>query len=276
MDSVFWTDLSAEQKLKLEPIAHSLVNFDLGTAPGVLIEADDLPEVIRLMDVSVESKTATSYEGITRIVFQRNPNVDVEGGHRISAERLADLKEGIVQSIARVLVPVVNSNVILHYQQSVRVTPEDPNFHIQVWNVPQNNVGNIAKRAPPAIWSIPLVDAASQYVRNPSGEGFPIRDDLSRCVVAELHGRNDLHVHLDLLGGTLSQSQIFHQILQNSVALLLKPEQITDHFKRLFVEECSKSAVRVLATSTANPDRKELIKQLRKQLSECHALGIER
>jgi len=72
MDSAFWADLSAEQKSKLEPIAHSLVNFDLGTTPGVLIEADDLPEVTRLLDVSVESKTATSYEGITRIIFQRN------------------------------------------------------------------------------------------------------------------------------------------------------------------------------------------------------------
>ena len=187
------------------------------------------------------------------------------------------MSDSIVLPVAQILLPIIDRDVLLHYQSNNLLPIDDGRFHIHAWSLPKKDREGTGRRTPDALWSIPI-EADHRFARTASVNGVPIQDDVCGYLVAELLGQNNLYIHLDVFGTAASQEKLFRQVLLHAASLLLPSDKKHDQARKLFVEECSKSAVRALEAITVQdakqPDHKELAKQLKKQLSELTRQGL--
>jgi hypothetical protein len=279
VENIFLAALTIQQRFKLESFGISFYDLNLAGEAGVVLEGSDLPQVLNILEASVVGKEASSYQGIKRVVLKLNPSVTApDGRHTITADKQSDLNDVIISALTQILVPVIDRDVVLHHQRLVGPPIEDGKFHLYIWwRLPTSSDRVDTRiRTPETIWGIPIQDE-HRYSRAAGGVGIPIQDDVSGCVVAELRDKNTLYIHRDvfILSANNSEEKLFRQVLLHTASLLLPPEKGRELARQLFIEECAKSTVRVLAATAAQyANHKERVKQLRKELSECIRTGL--
>lgn len=265
--NLFLSALTSEQRIKLENAKIVCADFSIGSVDGVIIEEDQLPAVLELLECAVRSRQSSGIHGVKRVVLK--PNSRAQAAPPATSRAGSVKLDGTIETLQRIATQVVGNylqvEVVLHQSGAQELPDYDGRFHIHLFSTPAGAQSGV--RPPEHIWGVPV--DCRDYAWRVSGQGYSIVDEQSGYSVAELVGERNLYIHHNLARhGTLHEEKLLRLILSKALASLERPGSSRQASKQLFVDECSKSTGLVLKNSPAVEKRVDKIRQLKKELAK--------
>lgn len=241
--------LSSEQKFRLVEAGICVYDFQMGDVAGVLLEHANLQASLVLLQSRIVEQSDSPYDGIVQTVIERNPSCSASGRSTEPTVSKADsgVGGGSVQGqlraapvAERLLQPILQRAIRLHYHRHVFPPIEDGAFHIHLYSSPVNTAHGV--KTPATLWGT-AVDCRSNAWPS-CGSGHSFYDEQSKFAVAELVGDHNLYVHYDAVTtGSANELKIFEHLLQ-LVAGLLSQGSPSERLREKFIDECCKTMTR--------------------------------
>lgn len=253
MSNVFLNGLTNEHRDRLIAANVPCYDLTLGQDFGLMVEEKHLAAALAALGVYIESQTDSGYEGIANAILKPKLPVPFRN-HKVMNDWKGGEHDDFTVAARQFLMPAADREVILHNRGGHICEPlSDGKFHIHLyssaltWQAP----GAIP---PHTIWGYTIKYKDAGYL--PSGRGVPIVDEASGYALAELVGDDNLYVHLNLHNEyTPNRGRIFRVLMQKLAHLVGMP---ADEYRKLmrdrFVEECSKTIVRVVSDTARDAD----------------------
>ncbi len=271
MSNVFLTGLSNDHRARLASANVPCYDLTLGDEFGIMIEQQHLESALTALNAFVESQQPSDFEGIAKAVLKAKALGQPPKIHKVTNDWKGKDTDNLHEAVRQLLIPFVDKPVVMHHSQGYPNDPaKDQQFHIYLHSSPVRYAEPGA--VPPAvIWGIPNGSRGKSF--HASGRGQAILDDATGYPVAEYVAPNALYVHMNFFDKyDDNRIRIFRVLLQRVVRLVdMPPEERRAIMRRRFIEECSKSAVRVVRDTADSGVDNELPAGLRKHSSSLHS-----
>jgi len=271
MSNVFLTGLTNDHRARLASANVPCYDLTLGEEFGVMIEQQHLDAALAALNAYVESQEPSAFEGISKAVLKVKAPGQPPKAHKVTNNWKGKESDDLHEAVRQLLVPVIDRPVLMHHAQGYPCEPvNDGQFHIHLQSSPVKYAEPGA--TPPAvIWGIPNASRNKSF--HSSGRGVTIVDEASGYPVAEYVGPNNLYVHMNFFDKYDDHRvRIFRVLMQKMARVVeMSPEDRRSMMRRRFVEECSKSAVRVVRDTADSGTEHELPQGLRKFSSSLHS-----
>ena len=271
MSNVFLTGLTNDHRARLASANVPCYDLTLGEEFGIMIEQQHLDAALAALNAYVESQEPSAFEGIAKAILKVKAPGQPPKAHKVTNDWKGKDSDDLHEAVRQLLVPVVDKPVVLHHCQGYNVEPaKDAQFHIYLQSSPLRYAEPGA--VPPAlIWGIPNASRNKSF--HASGRGVAIVDEVSGYPVAEYVAPNCLYVHMNFFDKyDNDRVRVFRVLMQKMARIVdMSSEDRRALMRRRFVEECSKSAVRVVRDTAGSVVEHKLPEGLKKHSSSLHS-----
>lgn len=271
MSNVFLTGLTNDHRARLASANVPCYDLTLGEEFGVMIEQQHLDAALVALNAYVESQEPSAFEGIAKAVLKVKAPGQPARAHKVTNDWKGKDSDELHNAVRQVLLPFIDKSVMMHHCKGQVVEPiNDGQFHIFLHSSP-SRYAEPGAIPPAAIWGIPNGSRNKSY--HASGRGKAIVDELSGYPVAEYVGPNNLYVHMNFFDNyDDNRIRIFRVLMQKATHVVDMPvEDRRAIMRRRFVEECSKSVVRVVRDTADGGAEHELPTGLKSHSSSLHS-----